>query len=228
MPDLEVDIVQEGFMIQGTIFSLISDVTIEDSNVNSTLNFSGSWFRARNNNTGYEKVQYTDAVSKGRYHRNTLTFDPLKDDSMDGGYYVFFVNVSANSSFIKPVLASANVTLVISGYPKLNISTTLKTGRCQPERGANLSSSVNILNSTSCQRNITHTWIKTGIKIQESIGHLLLNYYFQIESLTENDMGIYTVNICLTIPRSGLENHCSNISLNMLLNGEVFPDAIIY
>ena len=36
-------------------------------------------------------------------------------------------------------------------------------------------------------------------------------------------MGIYTVNVCLTIPGSGLENHCSNISLNMLLKGKVFP-----
>ena len=248
MPSLEVYIVHEGFMIQGTVFSLVSYVTIEDRNVNSILKFSGSWsrFRARNY-TWFDEAQDSYTVSEETYHRNTLTFDPLKnssvdggnywntyhrstltfdplkDNSVDGGDYVFFVNVSANSSFIKPVVASANITLVISGYPKLNISTSLQTGRCQPERGANLSSLVNILNSTSSQRNITHTWMKTGYINQENGGPILFNDSFRIESLTENDTGIYTVNVCLKIPESGLENHCSNTSLNMLLKGEVFP-----
>ena len=193
MPGLEVYILNEGFMIQGTIFSLVSYITIEDHNVNSILKFSGSWsrFRARND-TWFDKAQdsYTfseetyhrntltfdplknSSVDGGNYwnayHRNTLTFDPLKDNSVDGGNYVFFVNVSANSSFIKPVVASDNITLVISGYAKLNISTSLQTGRCQPEREANLSSLVNILSNTSSQRNITHTWMKTGNVIQEN------------------------------------------------------------
>ena len=222
MPGFEVDIAREGFMIQGTIFSLISSVTIEDHNVNSILIFSGSWSRARND-TGFND---TYVVSEGMYHRSTLTFDPLKDNSVDGGDYVFFVNVSANSSFIKPVVASANFTLVISGYPKLNISTSLQTGRCQPERGANLSSLVNILNTTSSQRNITHTWMKTGYINQKNGGPILFNDSFRIESLTKNDAGIYTVNVCLKILESSLENHCSNISLNMLLKGEFFPFSI--
>ena len=221
MPDLEVDIVNEGFMIQGTIFSLISYITIEDHNVNSILKFSGSWSRA--NDTGFYKVQDSYTVSEETYLRNTLAFDPLKDNSVDGGNYGFFVNVSANSSFIKLVVASANITLVISGYPKLNIATSLETGRCQPERGANLSALVNILNSTSSQRNIIRTWMKTGHAIQENSGPMLFNDSIRINNLTENDMGIYTVNVCLTIPESGLENHCSNTSLNMLLKGKVFP-----
>ena len=221
MPDLEVDIVHESVMIQGTIFSLVSYITIEDHNVNSILKFSGSW--SRTNDTGFYKVQDSYTVSEETYLRNTLAFDPLKDNTVDGADYVFFVNVSANSSFIKPVVASANISLVISGYPKLNASTYLETGRCQPERGANLSALVNIINGTSSHRNITHTWMKYGITIQKNSGPIVFNDFFRIESLTENDTGIYTVNVCLKIPESGLENHCSNISLNMLLKGKVFP-----
>ena len=52
---------------------------------------------------------------------------------------------------------------------------------------------------------------------------MLFNDYFRIDNLTENDVGFNTVNVCLIIPESGLENHCSNTSLNMLLKGEVFP-----
>ena len=109
--------------------------------------------------------------------------------------------------------ANLSYSLLVRQYPSLNISENIQSAECQPEEGATLFGNVSILSDT-----VTFTWMCDDVvKKKESRTQTLLI----LKPLNEDRMGRYILRVCLTVPLSGLIDHCSTTSYNIVVAGRV-------
>ena len=190
--------------------------------VDSPIELTGSWSR-QDGGTAYNQV--ATAMESNRQqspYTNSLQFSPLRSDSVDGGDYIFTVNISSlNSRFVLPVVSSGNISVVVSNYPELNIATAVNVEECQPENGAKLSANVSLLSNTFSDRNVSFVWTREANEISREEGPNMFIGSYMLADITESTMGRYNVEICLTIFGSGLQNHCSDTSFEIIATGRL-------
>ena len=124
----------------------------------------------------------------------------------------------ANSSYILQSSANLSYSLLVRQYPSLNISENIQSLECQPEEGATLFGNVSLLSDTYFDNVVSFTWMRDGVvKKNESGTQTLLI----LKPLNEDSMGRYILRVCLTLPLSGLIDHCSTTSYNIVVAGRV-------
>ena len=211
-----------GTAVQGTVAYLIGTVTINYTFVDIPIIFQSKWKRQDCTTVFHEVTNVSDVVLPQFHYSNILAFAPLRDDTADGGVYIHTVTVRAvNSSHVVPVSANHSITLTVSQYPKLNISNEIITAECRPLEGITLSGSITLLHNTYQNRNITFTWkrnrnieeVKRSTKLER--GSLVIKH------LTEVQLDTYVLDVCLTIPQSGLRNHCSSSIYEITTTGKL-------
>ena len=190
--------------------------------VDSPIELTGSWSRQDGATMFNEVAAPIESNRQQSPYINSLQFSPLRSDSVDGGDYIYTVNISSlNSSYVLPVVSSGNISLVVSNYPELNIATAVNVEECQPESGAELSANVSLLSNTFSDRNVLFVWTKEANEISREEGPNMFMGSYMLADITESTMGRYNVEICLTIFGSGLQNHCSDTSFEIIATGRL-------
>ena len=217
-----------GTAVQGTVAYLIGTATINSTFVDIPIIFQSKWKRQDCNTAFHEVTNVSDVILPQFHYSNVLTFAPLRDDTADGGFYIYTVTVRAvSSSQVVPVSANHSITLKVSQYPKLNISNEILTSECRPLEGITLSGSITLLHNTYQNRNITFTWKRNGNIEEVKRSTKLERGSLVIKSLTEVKLDTYVLDVCLTIPLSGLRNHCSRSIYEITTTGKLLNTAML-
>ena len=191
--------------------------------VDSPIEFVGSWAREDGTTRFTEVTTVSNRTGRLSPYTSILRFAPLRNNSIDGGVYVYNINViPINSAYVLPVNASQSIFYTIRNYPELNITQDKSSlGDCQPENCAVLYGNISLVSNTYSKRNITYTWSRGGIEVNRANGSTLLAGSYRIGTLTAVTIGSYDLEVCLTVFNSGLENHCSRTSYNIIVTGKL-------
>lgn len=214
-----ISILSEGDSVQGTEYDLIGWTAVDQQLVDSKIEFITNWTRL-DGKVNFKDVAVTSKTSISQSpFSNTLAFAPLRNNNVDGGVYVFSVQVqSVDSQYIIPGAANRSFSLVIDNYPSLNITKIITTDECNRGSGAELVGSIEILNTTFSNASVTYTWKQSDQIVRRPEGSLVTTDSYMIPSVTESAM--YDLEVCLTIFKSGLQNHCSNTTYDVIVSGK--------
>ena len=165
-------------------------------------------------------TQTTDAP----IYNTTLTFDPLRSESADGGNYVYTVSVTPAQStpFIMSNMADESYTLTVQPYPDLVIIDSLQSGVCMLDEAATLMGSVTLLPNTATNHTLSYTWVNiAGQQITSSDGGYVINGgSLRVQNLTDqNNMGNFHLRICLDIPGADIVDYCNSTTFTLSSDG---------
>ena len=89
---------------------------------------------------------------------------------------------------------------------------------CQLTNRTELSANVSLLSNTFSDRNVSFIWTRgTNEFRRERPKHF--QWVYMLAYISESTMGLYGVEVCLSVFGSGLENHCSNTSIESVASG---------
>ena len=202
-------------LVKGTVQQLSGVAEIDTRIVDTPIIFSSVWTREDGSTI---LISSSDTDNRTSPYSSILTFSPLRFE--DGGTYVYTVTLFPllSTSFL---VTSANITFSISvePYPDINITKEITTIPMRPNIRVTLIGTVILLNNTAPGYILNYTWRREGGEI------LSTGAVFMEENITLfiNDVyegaGTYTLVVCLFIPRSGLEDHCSSADYNVVPPG---------
>ena len=135
----------------------------------------------------------------------------MRSDSVDGGDYIYTVDISSrNSSYVLPAVSRENISLVVLPHLELNINTAVNADESQLTNRTELSANVSLLSNTFSDRNVLFIWTRGTNELTRESGLNTFSGSYMLANTSESTMGLYGVEVCLTVFSSGLENHCSN------------------
>ena len=188
--------------------------------VDSPVELTGSWLRQDGGTMYYQVTAPIESNRESTPYINSLQFSPLRSDSVDGGEYIYTVDISSrNSSYVLPAVSRENISLVVLPYPELNINTAVNADECQLTNETELSANVSLLSNTFSDRNVSFIWTRGTNEIGRESGPNTFSGSYMLADISESTMGLYGVEVCLTVFGSGLENHCSNTSIEIVASG---------
>ena len=199
--------------ICGTVIRLQGTAQL-NSEVNTNVTVSGLWSRL--DSSALSNLSTSSETIRTSPYRTILTFNPLRIASKDGGVYVYTVSITPqDSTYIISTSASVNYTLTIQPYPELEISDSITSGVCMTTQPAILMGGVSLL-SNIATNTLMYTWMDpAGQPISASTPDLVISDgNLTVMNIIDN-MGIYTLTICLDIPGSCMEEHCSMASYTL-------------
>ena len=211
-----------GDVIHGTVASIQATAEVDKSIVDTPIQFMGRWGRQDKTALNTEVTNVSNTDMQVSPYSSTLTFAPLNNNSVDGGVYVFTATVGPlNSNNVIQSTDTQSTTLTVEPYPRLNITKNIATAECQPNAGATLSGTISLLSNTYSDRNVTYTWRRGGEIESTSSSADLPNVSLNLQSLTVDTMGLYDLEVCLDVSRSGLLNHCSSATYEIVVTSEL-------
>ena len=191
--------------------------------VDTPIIFSSVW--TRDESTILIGSSDTDNITS-QYYSN-LTFSPLRFE--DGGTYVYTVTLSPLlSTYILETAANITFSVSVEPYPVLNIIKLITNEPEMQNMGVTLIGIVILLNNTAPGYTLNYTWSRQGREILSS------GAVFMEENVTLfiNDVyegaGTYTLVICLSIPKSGSDYHCSSKDYNVIPTGLLITEYSTY
>ncbi len=193
----------------GTVLSLQGSATLNTTMVDTPVTVKGGW--RRHNSQGLTSSE--DSTSP---YSTVLPFDPLGGG--DGGDYVYSVAVEpSDPTFVLSSMANQTFPLEVQPYPELEVLISMEGGVCATDRIATLTGSMALLDRTAANRTLTYTWRDpSGQVVSPKPQH---NSTLEVE-VVEANLGDHTLTVCLSIPASGIVNHCSNASYTLCILGE--------
>ena len=211
-----------GAATHGTVASLQATAEVDGSIVNTPIQFMSRWDRQDETALNTEVTNVSNTDMQVSPYSSTLTFAPLNNNSVDGGMYVFTATVgSLNFNYVIQSTTNQSTTLTVEPYPRLNITENIATAECQPNAGATLSGTISLLSNTYSDKIVTYTWRRGGEIESTSSSADLLNVSLNLQSLTVDTMGLYDLEVCLNVSRSGLLNHCSSARYEIVVTSEL-------
>ena len=202
-------------LVQGTMQQLSGVAEIDTRIVDTPIIFSSVWTREDGSTI---LISSSDTGNRTSPYSSNLTFSPLRFE--DGGTYVYTVTLSPLfSTYILESAANVTFSISVEPYPDLNITKEITTVPVRPNMGVILIGTVILLNNTAPGYILNYTWRREGGEIL-STGAVLMeeNVTLFINDVYEG-AGTYTLVVCLSIPRSGLEDHCSSTDYNVVPPG---------
>ena len=205
--------------VHGTVVQL-EGIAMLDEVVDSPVIFNGEWARKDMKNLS----EFTSTSSTNNYdspYINTLTFNPLRNDNVDGGVYVYRLTVSPNDTiYIIPASVNDSVILQVNQYPPLNITFVVRTGVCMIQQDIILSGSVSLLTNTAPNNSLNYIWSDPlDQDISTSSDDIIVNEgNLVIKNLMK--IGVYKLIICLSVHDSGLMDLCSIAYYDIIISGE--------
>ena len=222
-PSVSAVVVDES-TVHGTVVQL-QGTAVLDEVVDSPVTFKGEWVRRDMKNLS-EFTSTSNTSSLQSPYTNTLTFNPLRNDTDDGGVYVYRLSVSPNDNtfFIKPASANDSVLLQVKQYPALNITLMVRTGVCVSQEDFSLSGNVSLLARTAPNYYLNYTWAgPLNEVISTSSNDFMVNgRNLVIKNLAMN-VGVYKLSVCLSVPGSGLMDLCSSTDYDLIISSETTP-----
>ena len=191
------------------------DITIVDV----PIAIISDWTRVGSSTTFYDVTNLSDTNNRTSPYFSNITFSPLTFG--DGGIYVYTVTVSALvSTHIFQASTNTSSSLIMQPYPNLTITKQINTEQVMQTIRVTLIGTVTLLNNTAPGYSLNYTWsreegVSPGMFVMVDGGTLLVRDIYE-------GAGTYMLVVCLFIPRSGLEDHCSST------NYEVIPPGLIY
>ena len=184
--------------------------------VDTNVTVTGSW--RRQDLSPFTTITHAQVP----LYSTTLTFDPLRNESADGGRYVYNVDVTPAQStpFIMSNMASENYTLTVQPYPDLMIMDSLRSGVCKVDEAATLMGNIALLPNTATDHTLSYTWTNpAGLPITSSDGdYNVTEGSLHVKNL-QNNMGNFNLRICLDVPGTDIVGHCSSTSFTLSTDG---------
>ena len=162
-------------------------------------------------------------ISQTSPYSHTLTFNPLRGNSDDGGLYVYMLTASPrDSTYIRSASANGIIMIEVQEYPPLEIIRNVTTSVCGEQDQTSLSGNVSLLPNTALY-SLAYSWTDPhGQPIPTSTDGISVNKDNLILRNLTLKIGIYTLDICLTVPDSGLNDHCSSATYSLSTTGKIF------
>ena len=200
--------------VQGTLAGLTSSTVLDMLVVDSPVELTGSWLRKDGGTMYNQMTALIESNPERSPYTNSLQFSPLRSDSVDGGEYIYTVDISSrNSSYVLPAVSRENISLVVLPHLELNINTAVNADESQLTKRTELSANVSLLSNTFSDRNVLFIWTRGTNELTRESGPNSFSGSYMLADISESTMGLYGVEVCLTVFGSGLENHCSNTSI---------------
>ena len=192
--------------ISGTVVRLLGRVQVMATAIDTPVTLSGRWFRP-NSDILSDSVTSNQSSPTDTF----LTFNPLRVASKDGGDYVYTVTITPqDSTYIASASSKASYTLTVLPYPELVIEKSIVKSACTT---TSLIGNVVLLLNTA-NNTLTHVWTDpTGRPIKSSTSDII-DGSLEVRNEKEH-MGDYALTVCLDIPGSSIEGHCSTVSYSI-------------
>ena len=186
--------------------------------VDTNVTVTGSW--RRQDLSPFTTITHTQAP----LYSTTLTFDPLRNESADGGSYVYTVSVipAQVAPFIVSSMADENYTLTVQPYPDLVIKDSLRSGVCKVDEAATLMGNVTLLPNTATNHTLSYTWTNpAGQPITSSNDdYVVTEGSLRVENLAnQSNMGNFSLRICLDVPATDVVDHCISTFFTLSTDG---------
>ena len=225
VPPSTLNILSESHLpINGTMVSLQGTARLHPS-VDTNVTVTGSW--RRQDLSPFTTITHAQVS----LYSTTLTFDPLRNESADGGSYMYDVSVTPAQStpFIMSSMDDENYTLTVQPYPDLMIIDSLRSGVCMQDEAATLMGNVTLLPNTATSHTLSYTWTNpAGQRITSSNGdYNVTEGSLRVKNL-RNNMGNFNLSICLDVPGTDIVGHCSSTSFTLSTDGQTCSLAIIH
>ncbi len=193
----------------GTVLSLRGSATLDTTMVDTPVTVRGGWRRD-------DSQELTSSEDSTFPSSTVLPFDPLGGG--DGGEYVYSVAVEpSDPTFVLPTMANQTFPLDVQPYPELEVVRSVDGGACTSDQTTTLRGSVTLLDRTAANHTLTYMW--TDPLGQEVNPTPQDDSTLEVEVVPAN-LGDYTLTVCLSIPASGIANHCSDASYTVCILGE--------
>ena len=218
-PTLSIESLDDA-AVQGTVVRLQAAATLDPA-VNSPLTVVGEW--SRQDMANLPQSIFISNTSQTSPYSNTLTFNPLRGNSDDGGVYVYMLTVSPRySTYIESASTNDEIMVVVQQYPSLNITRSVTTSVCGEQGETSLSGNVSLLPNTA-QNSLTYSWtdLENGT-ISTSTDDIIVDEGTLMVKDLASSIGTYTLEICLTVPDSGLSGRCSSSPYTISTTGKIF------
>ena len=216
VPPLTLNVMEESRPINGTVVSLRGTARLHPS-VDTNVNVTGSW--RRQDLSPFTTITH---ITQALLYSTTLTFDPLRNESADGGSYMYTVSVTPAqvTRFIMSSMDDENYTLTVQPYPDLVIIDSLQSGICMLDEAATLMGNVTLLPNTATNHTLSYTWTNpAGLPITSSNGdYNVTEGSLHVKNL-QNNMGNFNLRICLDVPGTDIVGHCSSTSFTLSTDG---------
>ncbi len=190
------------------------------------MTVSGSWSRLGSADlSNLSTSSNTDQTSP---YPTILTVNPLRNADKDGGDYMYTVLITPqHSTYIISTSTNMSYTLTIQPYPVLEIRDSITSGVCITNEAAVLMGGVSLLPNTA-PNTLIYTWMDpTNQPISASTSDLVVSGgNLTVMNIMDN-IGVYNLTICLDIPGSCMEEHCSTASYTLDTDGKSYP-AFMY
>ena len=187
--------------------------------VDTNVIVTGSW--RRQDLSPFTTITH---ITQAPLYSTTLTFDPLRNESADGGSYVYTVSVTPAqvTPFIIRNMANENYTLTVQPYPDLVVIDSLQSGVCKVDETATLMGNVTLLPNTATNHTLSYTWTNpAGQPITSSNGdYVVTEGSLRVENLAnQNNMGNFRFRICLDVSATDIVGYCSSTFFTLSTDG---------
>ncbi len=201
--------------ITGTVVRLQGTAEV-NSAVDTEVTVPGSWSR----------LGSADLSNLSTSSNTTLTFNPLRNASKDGGDYMYTVLITPqDSTYIISTSTNMSYTLTIQPYPVLEIRDSITSGVCMTNEAAVLMGGVSLLPNTATYNTLIYTWMDPSnqpINASTSSYLVVSGRNLTVMNIMDNT-GVYSLTICLDIPGSCMGKHCSTASYTLDTDGKSYP-----
>ncbi len=203
--------------ITGTVVRLQG--TAQVTTVNTEVTVSGSWSRL--GSADLSNLSTSSNTSQTSPYPTTLTFNPLRISNKDGGDYMYTVFITPqDSTYIISTSMNMSYTLTIQPYPVLEISDSITSGVCMTNEVAVLMGGVSLLPNTATNT-LIYTWVDPSNQtIRTSTSDLVVSSGDLTVMNIMNNMGVYSLTVCLEIPGSCMGEYCSTASYTLNTDGK--------
>ncbi len=211
-PSLNIELLNDPR--SGTVVCLQGRAQINSAAIDTDYQVSRSWNREGSN-------IIISNISQTSPFYTLLTFNPLRVASKDGGDYVYTVTITPqDSTYIASASSNASYTLTVLPYPELVIKKSMSNHTCVLNETAILTGEVSLLPNTASYT-LSYSWRGPDDQsiLSPSSDYIILNDNLEVSNVKDH-MGSYTLTVCLDIPGSFVEEHCSTVSYTLMTDGK--------
>ena len=218
VPNAALRILMNEILVQGTVQQISGMAEVDITIVDVPIAIISEWTREDSSTTFHDVTNLSDTNTRTSPYFSNITFSPLTFG--DGGIYVYTVTVSALvSTYIFQASTNTSSSLIVQPYPNLTITKQITTEQVMQTIRVTLIGTVTLLNNTALGYSLNYTWsreggVSPGMFVMVDGGTLLVRDIYE-------GAGTYMLVVCLFIPRSGLEDHCSSTNYKVIPPGMI-------
>ena len=218
VPNPALRILKDEILVQGTVQQISGMTEVDITIVDVPIAITSVWTREDRSTIFHDVTNLSDITTRTSPYFSNITFSPLTFG--DGGIYVYTVTVTAlDSTYILQAKTNTSSSLIVQPYPNLTITKQITTEQVMQTIRVTLFGTVTVLNNTAPGYSLNYTWsreggVSLGMFVMEDGGTLLVRDIYE-------GAGTYMLVVCLFIPRSGLEDHCSSTNYKVIPPGMI-------